>query len=389
MAQVFLERGHKVTMLCASHGAGSSGLAGPFVAGVRRGSVSGIDVIEVAMDYSNSNSLLSRGFSFLKFAVRSLAMVSEYPYDLIFATSAPLTAGLPGIWMRHFRRDSRPFVFEIRDPWPEAPRSMGMKNPIVLAAMELLESQAYRAACGWVALSPGMINTFTRKGVPKDRIAMIPNCADLDLFNPSEEKGIEVAGIDPSDVVLAFPGAHGLANGLMQVVEACAVLQRRGVRGVKIWLVGDGKVKPQLVARSHELGLRNIVFSNPIPKRELATILPRVDAGLMILDDIPVFKYSSSPNKFFDFISAGLPVIVNHTGWVADMIAENDCGLVASPRDPDSLADAIEAMAGRTDRIEMGHRARLLAERSFDRRVLANHLGEYLESIASSQGITP
>ncbi len=388
MARALIGRGHEVTMLCGSHQAGATGLDSPFSQGIRRGRVDDIDVVEVQMSYSNAMGVAARAMEFIRFARRSLDVAQSEPYDLLFATSAPLTAAIPGIWMRKVKRDRRPFVFEIRDPWPEGPRAMGMKNPIALQGMEILESLAYRAACGWVALSPGMIESFARKGVPKEKVAMVPNGADLDVFSPSGDKGLAIDGIEAGDVVFAFPGAHGIANGLMQVVDACAELENRGVKGIKAWLVGDGKVKPALVARAGELGLKNIVFSDPMPKSQLARMLPRADAGLMILDDIPVFRYGSSPNKFFDFISAGLPVVVNHPGWVADMVRENDCGLEASPRGGASLADAMQAMAARSDRQEMGQRGRALAERDFDRARLAARLTDYLEQVQREQVVS-
>lgn len=386
MAQALIRAGHQVTMVCSTHAIGKSGLDGPFVKGVRRGDVDGIDVVEFQSEYSNHLSVAKRAYWFLRYALGSIRTAVREPHDLLFATTVPLTAALPGIWVKLIRRRKRPFVFEVRDPWPEVPRAMGMKNPLVLGALEYLETLAYRAADGWVALAPGIVDSFARKGVPREKVALVPNGADLDVFKPSTQKGIDIDGIVPGEVVFAFTGAHGIANGLDQVVEAAHVLQERGESGIRIWLVGDGKAKPALVEKAQALGLRNLTFTPPMPKAKLAELLPRVDCGLMILDDVPVFRWASSPNKFFDYICAGLPVIVNHPGWVASMVDEHRCGFYAEPKSAESLAGAMIAIRDSSDRAGMGARARTLAETQFARPMLSKRWVEYLESFVPGSG---
>ncbi|MFW5697672.1 MAG: glycosyltransferase, partial [Fimbriimonadaceae bacterium] len=132
-ARRLLARGHQVTMLCASYKVSKTGLSGPFAKGRREGNVDGIDVVEFQLEFSNRTSLPQRAIVFLRFAWRSIKMALREDYDLIFATSTPLTAAIPGIAQKWFGRRKRPFVFEIRDPWPEAPRDMGLiKNRAVL-----------------------------------------------------------------------------------------------------------------------------------------------------------------------------------------------------------------------------------------------------------------
>jgi len=131
MAQSLIRNGHQVTIVCGSFGAGQTGLTEPFKNGVRQGNVDGIDIIEFELPYSNSLSFLKRILIFLSFAFKSIKVAFTEHYDVLFATTTPLTAGIPGVFAKWLRR--KPFVFEVRDLWPELPKAMGViKNPIVL-----------------------------------------------------------------------------------------------------------------------------------------------------------------------------------------------------------------------------------------------------------------
>jgi glycosyltransferase involved in cell wall biosynthesis len=117
-----------------------------------------------------------------------------------------------------------------------------------------------------------------------------------------------------------------------------------------------------------------------MPKTELAGVLPRMDVGMMILKNVPAFYYGTSPNKFFDYLACGLPVLNNYPGWVASLIERHECGLVAPPDDPAGFADAVVYLRDHRDELpEMGRRARKLAEERFSRDVLADQFVRALE----------
>src|SRR5690625_4178077 len=124
MARRLVEAGHHVTMVCGSPERADTGLSGAFQRGLRTGIVDGIEVIELDLQYSNADSFSKRTVTFLRFALRSIGLALTQQYDLVFATSTPLTAGIPGIFARWLR--GKPFVFEVRDLWPELPREMGV-----------------------------------------------------------------------------------------------------------------------------------------------------------------------------------------------------------------------------------------------------------------------
>ncbi|MBF9043581.1 glycosyltransferase [Rhodobacterales bacterium HKCCE4037] len=371
MAQALIRDGHRVTMVCGRYSQGTTGLSGPFERGQRRGLVDGIDVIEFDLDYSNHMGLMQRLAVFLKFAIGSVGVALREPTDLVFATTTPLTAGIPGIFARWLRR--KPFVFEVRDLWPELPKAMGViTNPVVLKLMSILEWMSYRSATRLVGLSPGIVEGIVARGVDRTRIAMVPNGCDMELFS-APERAWRPGSVRDDQLLAIFTGTHGNANGLDAVLNAATILKERGRDDIRIALVGHGQEKPILKAQAARRGLDNVLFLDPVAKTELAGLMAGADIGLQILRNIPAFYFGTSPNKFFDYISAGLPVLNNYPGWLAGLIEENECGFVVPPDEPAAFADALIAAA--TDREALrqkGVNARQLANTRFARSKLSS-----------------
>lgn len=381
MARRLVEAGHQVTMVCGSYQGGHTGLRSDFVRGRREGEVDGIHVIEYDLAYSNATGFLKRMFLFLLFALRSVGVALTHRYDVLFATTTPLTAAIPGILARWLRR--KPFVFEVRDLWPELPKAMGViKNPVVLWAMGVLEWVAYHSAHRLVALAPGMVEGIAKRGIPPERIAMIPNGCDFDIFAASSDPW-RPEGVADTDLLAIFTGTHGIANGLHAVLDAAEVLKQRGRSDIKLALVGDGRLKPELVARANASGLENVVFHDPVNKQRLAGLMAAADIGMQILDNVPAFYDGTSPNKFFDYISAGLPVLNNYPGWLARKIEGSECGIAVAPGDPEAFADALEwAAENKAQLVEMGVKAEALARDEFDRTALGARFVAWLEEAA-------
>jgi glycosyltransferase involved in cell wall biosynthesis len=365
MAKRLVLGGHNVTMVCGSYNAGTTGVEGEFVRGQRRGCVDGIDVVEFDLSYSNTDGLIKRTGTFLKFAWGSVRMALREPYDIAFATTTPLTAGIPGIVARWIRR--KPFVFEVRDLWPELPREMGViKNPLVLAALSALEWASYRSAHRCIALSPGIAKGIERRGVAPKKIELVPNGCDIDIFSNDTITPYRPAGVMPDDRMMVFTGTHGQANGLDNILDVAAELLRQNINWIKIVLVGGGKLKPALMERALDEELDNVIFLDPMPKDKLACLMQGADIGIQSLANIPAFYYGTSPNKFFDYIAAGLPVVNNYPGWVADLLTDHKCGIVVEPENANAFVRAVMDVDIAT-LSEMGANASELAQSEFDR----------------------
>ncbi len=380
MAKKLLKSGHEVTIVCGSFAAGKTGLSGDYNDGLREGWVDGIRVIELEIAYSNSQNFLQRTGAFLKYALKSVKIVFKEDYDLLFATTTPLTAAIPGLIAKWFRR--KRYIFEVRDLWPELPRAMGViTNPLVLSLMSILEWLAYRNATALVALSPGIKAGVIRRGVSGDRVAMIPNGCDIDLFSPeNNDAQWQPEGLRDTDFVALYSGTHGIANGLNNVLDVAKYLKSTGREDIKIVLIGDGKLKPMLIDDAHKNNLSNVIFCDPVEKSRLSMLMNRANVGLQVLANIPAFYYGTSPNKFFDYISSKLAVLTNYPGWVADLIETHDCGLAVTPEDPKAFGDAMIHMADNPLIVsQMASNSIHLAKSTFDRELLSSQFVDWLE----------
>lgn len=369
MAKHLVKCGHQVTMVCGSYSGGNTGLNDSFVNGRRKGNVNGIDIIEFELAYSNSHNLISRAWIFMKYAMKSIYLSLTEDYDIVFATTTPLTAGIPGIFSKVFRRKT--FVFEVRDLWPELPKAMGViKNPIVLTLMSWLEWLSYNSADRCIGLSPGIVEGIKSKTSSSKPVFLVPNGCDLTLFS-SPEASARPEGVSDDDLMLLFAGTHGKANGLKAVIEVACELKKKNVDNIKMVLVGQGKEKPDLINQVTLLGLTNVIFLEPIDKKELSRLMKASDIGLQLLTNTPAFYYGTSPNKFFDYIASGLPVLNNYPGWVADMIEEHQCGFVVPPESPSMFAEKlINISQDKSKLLALGENSLKLAQ-TFDRSTLA------------------
>lgn len=385
MAKNLIARGHDVTMVCGSGQMSHTGLSSISKNGMRSGIVDGINVIEYDIPYSNYYGFMKRIWVFILFAWGSIKIAMTYKYDVLFATSTPLTAGIPGIIAKILRRKT--FVFEVRDLWPEIPIQMGIiKNPIIIYLMSALEWLCYHSADACIGLSPGIVKGIIKRGVKEDRVAMIPNGCDLDLFNPLSVNPERPEGVNSDDFILVFTGAHGLANGLNDVLDVAQVIKKRKLNKIKFVFIGDGKTKPQLIKRAEECKLNNCIFIDPVNKIKITEYLRGANIGLMVLKNIPAFYYGTSPNKFFDYMAIGLPVINNYPGWLAELIKKNNCGIAVVPESPDLFADAVEYLYKRPLLLEqMGINARKLAEQEFNRINLAKDFADFIEKALSEK----
>lgn len=346
--------------------------------------IDGIRVLSVPGGYNDpymgtSLSGWKRTLKFLQFArAATKTGKQQIPPNVIFATHTPLTVGLTGMALsRHF---GIPFVFEVRDLWPDALVNVGaMRNRVAVWLMRKMAYRIYRKADHIVALSPGMAQGILQAGVEEEKISVIPNACDLDLFNPGVDGSAsrERLGLGKRFAAVYF-GAMGLANGLEYVVEAAKILSERKESNIVIVLHGNGGKRAELESLVRKYGLDNVVFSDLVPdKQEIARIVAGCDACLTIYRAAK--EQTWSPNKMFDALAAGKPVLINVAGWLGDTIEKNRCGLYVDPNKPAALADALVRLSREHDLCrQMGQNARALAERQFDRTVLAGELEEVL-----------
>ena len=383
LARRLVDRGHRVTIVSRDTRKLEAGReTRPVGRLVGREQVDGIDVLFINIPYANRYSTPVRLASFTAFTVAAgIAGALERRPDVVFASSTPLTIGIAGLATARLKRV--PFVFEIRDLWPAVPVELGaLKSPPAVRSAEWLERRLYDGAERIVVLSEGAQDDLERRGIPSEKLALIPNAADLDVFRPDVvDDGFRGKhGLEGRFVAL-YAGAIGRANGLDQLVETAAALRRRGEERVAIVVLGDGGERPRLEERARDLGLDNLRFLPPVAKEKLAGIVGAADVTLTIFAPYPVLE-TNSPNKFFDSLAAGKPAVVNLDGWVRRLVEDNDAGAWVQAGDAEALAWALSALAGDPERVErMGRNARGLAEREFSRDLMAERLERTLEEV--------
>jgi glycosyltransferase involved in cell wall biosynthesis len=346
-ARRFVERGHAVRMVTAGQG----------------GPVEGIEVVGVPGAYSDymratTMSNLGRMLAFARFALGATVAALRGPRpDVVYATSPPLTVALPALaasWRWH-----APLVFEVRDLWPEAPIQMGaLRNPLAQRLARAVERFVYARSTCVIALSPGI-----QAALPKEKSVLVPNSADLDLFDPA---------VPPAHFQVAYFGAMGEANDLTAVIDAA-----KRMPDVTFVLMGDGKRRAEL----ERIAPPNVHFRRG-SKTDVARLAAESSACLTLFKDVPVLA-TNSPNKLFDTFSAGRPAIVNMDGWMRELVERNEAGLYARAGDAGDLADKLAWLRDHPDDVErMGRNARALAEREFGRDQLAERALAVLEEAA-------
>ena len=378
LARRLVDRGHRVTIVSRDTRMLEAGRDGrPPGRLVARERVDGIDVLFLNVPYANRYPTPVRLASFTAFtAAAAVAGALERRPDVVFASSTPLTIGIAGVTTARLKRV--PFVFEIRDLWPAVPAQVGvLRNRPAVRSAEWLERRLYDAAARIVVLSEGAREDLEGRGIPPEKLSLIPNASDLDVFRPGVvDDGFRARhGLEGRFVAL-YTGAMGRSNGLDQLVDAAAAL--RGSQ-VTIAALGDGGERPRLERRARELGLDNLLFLPAVAKEQLAGIVGAADVTLTIFAPYPILE-TNSPNKFFDSLAAGKPPVVNLAGWLRRLVEENDAGVWVPAGQPEALAGTLRELASDPERVKrMGRNARALAEREFSRDLMAERLVRTLE----------
>jgi lipopolysaccharide/colanic/teichoic acid biosynthesis glycosyltransferase/nitrate reductase NapE component len=258
--------------------------------------------------------------------------------DTIFIGSSPhLFAALATQVAARMRRV--PFLFEVRDLWPETLVGMTGRVGFQGWVLRLIANHLYRAGAAIIVLTAHARKHIASLGIDEAKIEVVPNGVDLEAFMVRDDAS--PIPLPRNKKLFLYAGAHGQANDLEVLIRAAKVLEDRGVDDIRILLVGDGPSKDALMTLAKDLTVGNVLFRDPIPKQRIPALLANVDAGVLTLQDVPVFRFGVSPNKLFDYMAARLPVVTNVQGEVASVIHQANCGVLAPPADPQGLAQAM------------------------------------------------
>jgi glycosyltransferase involved in cell wall biosynthesis len=385
-ARRWVKAGHKVTLIAGHYDIGGLQVSGALY---QKQNIEGINVVVVGTKYSNKQSYLRRITSFLSFCLLSIyAGLRTKGVDVIYASSTPLTVGIPAMvikWAKHI-----PFVFEVRDQWPEIPIELGIiTNRILIKILLWLEKTIYRNCSSIIALSPGQADGIRAVLTPDSRnrglteekpITVIPNSCDIDMFRPDIDGSTIRQRMGWEDkLVLLHTGAMGKVNGLDFVINAAERLKDHS--NIMFVLIGDGNQKPFLESRVKKLGLTNVEILSSVPKRELSDLYAAADIGLVIIGNFPIIEHNSA-NKYFDSLSAGKPVLLNYSGWQRKILEDNEAGFGCDLCNLDQFVEKVLHLNSHRQQIEqMGQNARRVAVEKFNRDQLAKQTLELISSV--------
>jgi lipopolysaccharide/colanic/teichoic acid biosynthesis glycosyltransferase/glycosyltransferase involved in cell wall biosynthesis len=383
MARRLVAAGHRVTLITSSAFFPDS----YDLKRTTRLTLDGIDLLVLRVPYGNRMGFGRRILAFLQFAVgATYQAVKVKDIDVVFATSTPLTIIIPGYVVS--RAKGAPMVFEVRDLWPAGPIAMGaLKHPISKWLAHVMERFAYRSAARLIALSPGMKDGIVRLGVPEDRVAMIPNACDVDLFRMGSEQAKAFLERFPhleGGPLVVYGGTLGQINGVGYLADIAAAMQTVDPE-VRFLICGDGAEREDIQAKAQRLGVldRNLWIIPGLPKNEMPGLLASATVALSLFRNLPEMQHNSA-NKVFDALAAGKPIAVNYGGWQADLIESRGAGLVLASNDPSAAAQDLSEFLNDTDGLRRAsEQASALAESRFNRDKLAGEFRGVLEQTAS------
>jgi glycosyltransferase involved in cell wall biosynthesis len=320
-----------------------------------------------------------RGLDHLSFMLTSVlfGLPRLRTVDVVIASSPTLFSAVSAWLMARVRRV--PFVLEVRDLWPEAIVDLGLmrRDSMSVRALQRLARFLYAQAARVVVVTEAFADRLAAQGVPRQKLAVIPNGADTRFFAPPDN-GHSASPVNRPFTV-AYVGSHGLSHGLGAVLDAAALQP-----DVSFVLVGDGADRVRLLAERQRRGLDNVEMRPSVSKSEVPGVYAAADACLVPLRDVPLFE-TFVPSKLFEVLAAGRPVIGAVRGEARQILERSGGALVVEPERGDQMAHAIARL--RDDaalRARLGHSGRAFAQQYYDRDALAGRYLDLLREVIAS-----
>lgn len=381
LAENLVGRGHQVTVITGRPNHPSSlGRAHCQSAPDVENAEDGYQVLRVPVFRSANTRTLNRFLTYGTFALSAAwAGLRQKSPDVILAVS-PLPTGLAAMLVHWGRR--APLVFDLQDIWPDSALAVGVMRPsLALRTLRRLEHFFYRRCSRIVGISEGFRRYLLNLGVKQERVAVVHNGADPEMFAAAEaDAGFREAHDLDGKFVVGYTGNIGLAQGIETLLEASEALQGQPV---KFLLVGEGTDKRRLHTLSRTRGLANVEFLDGVPRERVAPILASCDAFLLILRRDPLFEITV-PSKLYEYMAAGKPILCSVGGEAAELVATSHCGIAVAPSDPAALAGAVEKLRADPSLCrKMGEMGMRCARETFSRDQLMANYARLVEGLVS------
>lgn len=344
----------------------------------------GVKVVRTWLYAAANRGRVRRSLAYASFAVSASVWGQLFiqPPDVVVATSPQFLVGVAGRAIAGPRRV--PFVFEVRDLWPESIVAVGAlpaRHPIV-RGLEVVEEHLYEVADSVVVVTDSFERRLIERGVAPEKIHVIKNGVDLGRFVPGSPATTlrRELGWDER-FVLAYVGTHGMAHALGSVLDAAASLRDR--RDVGFLFVGDGAERARLEQRARDDKLDNVRFLGVLPRERMPEVYATADACVVPLRKTELFT-TVIPSKIFEILASERPVLLSVDGEARAIVEASGGGRFLPPEDSQALARAVvELAADRSLGRRMGQRGREYVLREFDREVLAKSYLEILGQVVA------
>lgn len=372
IAKKLIDKGNEVTIITSSNKISQN---------KEIKNIDGIKVIYIKVPYNQKMNVFYRLISFVRFMLKSTYEALKVKnIDLVIATSTPLTIGFPALILKKIKKT--PYLFEVRDLWPEVPIQMGALNNKLLVKLAILfEKKIYDNAEHIIALSPGMKDGIIKKNISDSKITVIPNMSKINEFWPREKNTelIKKLGLQVNSFKIIHFGSIGLANGVFTIIETAKLLNNN--TEIEIIFIGGGSQETVMKKKCEQYNLKNVFFLGEFPMKTTSEIVNFCDVSIVSFLDLPIL-YTNSPNKLFDSLSAGKPIIVNSAGWTKELVENNGCGLYVNPNNPSDLVEKIHYLKSNNEILtKMGGESRKLAQNKYDKEILSDKFVEVINSI--------
>lgn len=376
MTRAFIENGHRVTVITSPVSYLTGRAESDRVRWMSRETpIPGLEILRAYTYPALHRSFFHRLLSFISFMVSSFIIgLGVKNVSVVWGTSPPIFQAWTAWLLARLKRVK--FVLEIRDLWPAFAIAMNViRNPLIIRLSNWLERFLYHHADTLVVNSPGFVQHILSKGGSNP--ILVPNGVDPDMFDP-DNSGIELRQMNHLEekFVVLYSGAHGVSNDLEVMLSAAKITAAHPE--ITYVLVGDGKEKNNLVKLANQWGLTNVLFLPPVPKEGMNCVLAAADACLAILKPVELYK-TTYPNKVFDYMAAGRPVLCAIDGVIREVVENANAGIFVQPGDPTSLAEGILNLYKSPDKTRlMGLNGREYVVRNFDRRTIASQMEQIL-----------
>lgn len=379
-AKRWVALGHQVTVLCAVPNFPEGRLFKGYKNRFQSETMQGITVERVWTYMAPNAGFFRRTLDQASFMLSAIARAFFLPRpDVVVATSPHLLQSVSGYVISLVKR--RPFVFELRDLWPDSIVAVGaMRESLLIRLLRKLEYFMYRRADKIVSVTQSFKHVLTSNGIPPERIAVVPNGTDLEMYEPGERpRDLEKRYGFDGKFVAAYVGTVGMAHGLVTLLDAAERLRERD--DIRFMIVGAGATKDELVAIARSRQLTNVVFTGAVPKCEVAPHWRLSDVALVLLRDLPLFE-QVIPSKMFEAMGVGRPIILGVRGESRQILQASGAGVAIPPENAAELAGAILDIATNRERARaMGLAGQTFVRTHYDRDVLARRMLGELETV--------